>query len=743
MNPLNFVKGFNSKISRIVFYKILAIIIISITIPITVITMLSIKHSTDHIVKQVRLSNTSLLLEKQRNIDQKIKEISNMTYQFAYNKDVWNLMKEKNQKDIDAFEIIDVISVLSRAVTGNKMIDSIYLYNDNHDFILSNSKYLKNEFGDQEIFNLEFTGYFYCVSRQIGNKKVISYLRKFNFYNNNNNAYVVVNINYDEFFKDLIPDKSTVPMEILLFNSKYSIINSKNKSAVSFDKSMLKSISESKDDSSIYKTDKLSYVISKVQSDIADWTYIYVQPYSELVQTTKLLKNLIITSLLIVLALSFILAVIFSIYLYKPLSKLVYQLGKYSGSDALKGRNEYKIINEAVQRLSSQNVDLLSKYLLAFPFVQQHSIHDFLTNRNFTTEKFKSVLNLMEINFIHSKYIPILIDFENTEFTDRIKESIEAHFVNYKEDIIYILSAINDSRIAIIINTDNDIRDIYSIILEMKNNLNKNNVELTISLGKLNDDLNNIYVSYQEVLQQMDNKFFVGKNEIINFNVFHPEGIDFFYDKRVEEEMHISIKSQNAEEAIELLKKLTFGLSENFYSTAYIKYIYFRINSNITYSLSDIGIELKETETYGVTVFEKIQKAQTFQDLYEFTCRLIRKSISMVGNLKKEQHSKLIDKTIDFIKSNFQRDLPVEEVSSQVFLSSRYLNSIFKAETGLTISDYITKLRMEAARELILNNHMKINEVSKAVGYNNIQSFIRLFKKHYNMTPIDYKRKFT
>lgn len=744
MKLLHFVKGFNSKISRTVFYKILAIIIISITIPIIVITMLSIKHSTDHIVKQVRQSNTSLLLEKKHNIDQKIKEISNITYQFAYNKNVWKLMKQKNQKDIDTFLIKDVLDTFSKAIIGNKLIDSIYLYNDNHDFILSNSKYMKDEFVDQEIFNLEFRGYLYCASRQIENKKVVSYVRKFSFYNNSSNkAYIVINFNYNEFFSNLIADKSAIPMEILVFDGSYSVINSKNKLSLEFDKTMLKSISENNNDNFIYTTDKLSYVISKVRSDVSDWTYLYVQPYSGLVQSAKLLKNLIITSLLIVLAMSILLAFVFSIYLYKPLSKLVYQIEKYSGSDILTGRNEYIIINEAVKKLSTQNADLHSKYLLAFPFVQKHSIHDFLTNRNFSTEKFKSILNLMEINFIHSKYIPILIDFENVQFTDKIKEFIEAHFMDYEEDIIYILSAINNSRIAIIINTDNDIKEVYSIFLEMKNNLNKNNIELTISFGKLNDDLNNIYVSYQEVLQQMDNKFYAGKNEIINFNVFHPEGIEFFYDKRVEEEMHICIKSQNAEESIELFRKLSFGLSENFYSIDYIKYIYLRINTNITYALSDIGLELKETETFGETIFEKIQKAKTFQDLYEFTCNLITTSISMVSNLKKEQHNRLIEKTINFIKSNYQRDLPVDEISSHVFLSSRYLNSIFKAETGLTISEYITKLRMETAKELILNNHMKINEVSKAVGYNNIQSFIRLFKKHYCMTPVDFRRKFS
>ena len=54
--------------------------------------------------------------------------------------------------------------------------------------------------------------------------------------------------------------------------------------------------------------------------------------------------------------------------------------------------------------------------------------------------------------------------------------------------------------------------------------------------------------------------------------------------------------------------------------------------------------------------------------------------------------------------------------------------------------DYITRLRMEKAAELMGRPDVKIQDMAKSLGYNNVQSFIRLFKKYYGMTPSDYRR---
>ena len=155
----------------------------------------------------------------------------------------------------------------------------------------------------------------------------------------------------------------------------------------------------------------------------------------------------------------------------------------------------------------------------------------------------------------------------------------------------------------------------------------------------------------------------------------------------------------------------------------------------------DVGIQPEETEMTGVEIFGRIQNTETLLELKEFVNSIIKKAINLINSLKKTQYTMIINKAIDHIKCNYDKDLSLDDISNKVFMSPRYLNTIFKDETGVTIYDYITNMRMEAAKKLILDQNITIKKISEKVGYNNIQSFIRMFKKYYRLTPIEYRRK--
>jgi two-component system response regulator YesN len=78
-------------------------------------------------------------------------------------------------------------------------------------------------------------------------------------------------------------------------------------------------------------------------------------------------------------------------------------------------------------------------------------------------------------------------------------------------------------------------------------------------------------------------------------------------------------------------------------------------------------------------------------------------------------------------------------VAKELNLSKHYLCSIFKKETGENMSLYINKLRIEKAKQMLLESDVKIKEIFEKVGYSNQQYFSKIFKKITGMTVIDYK----
>ena len=107
---------------------------------------------------------------------------------------------------------------------------------------------------------------------------------------------------------------------------------------------------------------------------------------------------------------------------------------------------------------------------------------------------------------------------------------------------------------------------------------------------------------------------------------------------------------------------------------------------------------------------------------------------------RSKAYSRAIEDVMQYILQNFQEDLTIEFLASQVYLSTNYLSSRFKAETGKTINQYITGLRLEQAKVLLKESARNVAEIAAAVGYSDERYFSKLFARETGMTPTQFRR---
>ena len=756
MRAFFFFKAFFYKIKTTFFYKLVAFFIIAVCIPAIGISMLSIKFSTDNFIKQESNANASILLERMDSFNRSIKEVDSLIFQLAAFSQTWKLLTtEEPLTTYDKSTVInEMLEAIRSGIAKSDMIQSIYIYSSNHDFVLANTKYNKKDFFDSGVFNIKMSGNTYIGIRQAtipNNKmlknKVVTYIRKFDNIFAGDEVYFLINLKYDNFFSMLSTDESKNPMGFLVFDKDYAMVYSENSLFSQLGKPELTQISEG-GDSFVKNIDVTKYFICKTHSDISSWTLVFIQPYEEILKTAGAFRNMIVIMFLIILALSIFMVYYFSRNLYTPLNDLVKETAEYSDFNQPEGKNrryrtnEYKIIDGAIKKLLNQNNRLISINELSMPYLRNNFINNLLSDETFDAEKFKSILELLGAGFVYDKYSTVVADFENVAFTGAVQDILESFLSGYRGGMDYVLSNISGSRVVILINTEYDNIMFNSMIIELKNSFNRKNIYLTISTGKQYQDINGLYLSYMEALQQIQNKFFIGKNEIISYYGIRPANQAYFYDKGLEDEMLGYIKLQNKKEAVGSLEKLTGQLKNNASSIGYIKYVYFQVINNIVYELENLGVQSEDTEMSNTYIFEKIDGADTLENLKQMANKFIEKSIDLLVKFKERKHSDFVKKTIEYISLNFNMDLSLQEISEKIFLSPRYLNSIFKEETGMTIFNYITRLRMEKAKMLMDGQNCKIQDIAGSVGYNNVQSFIKFFKKYYGMTPTDYRRKF-
>lgn len=104
------------------------------------------------------------------------------------------------------------------------------------------------------------------------------------------------------------------------------------------------------------------------------------------------------------------------------------------------------------------------------------------------------------------------------------------------------------------------------------------------------------------------------------------------------------------------------------------------------------------------------------------------------------QRRKIMEKAIDYLRKNYNRDLRLEDLSMMSFFSRSYFSRLFSQYTGTTISEYTQKLRMEEACRLLRETNKKVIDIAAEVGYKDIKFFNTVFKRHTGKTPSAYRK---
>ncbi len=100
-----------------------------------------------------------------------------------------------------------------------------------------------------------------------------------------------------------------------------------------------------------------------------------------------------------------------------------------------------------------------------------------------------------------------------------------------------------------------------------------------------------------------------------------------------------------------------------------------------------------------------------------------------------------IERVKHFLEVNYHKAVRLEDAAKAVGLSPKYLSRLFRERTGMGFNTYKFRTKMEKAKELLTTTGSSVNQVSYALGYENPESFIRLFKRITGKTPTAFRRR--
>lgn len=135
-----------------------------------------------------------------------------------------------------------------------------------------------------------------------------------------------------------------------------------------------------------------------------------------------------------------------------------------------------------------------------------------------------------------------------------------------------------------------------------------------------------------------------------------------------------------------------------------------------------------------------INEARTERALDHLSADMLRKYCLMVKNHSMTGYSKVVKEVISYIDFHYAEDLSLAFFAEMFSMSKNYLSGLFKKETGITLTNYIHQVRIRRAVTLINASSLSITTIAASCGYNDINYFIRMFRRFLGMSPKQYQK---
>lgn len=418
-----------------------------------------------------------------------------------------------------------------------------------------------------------------------------------------------------------------------------------------------------------------------------------------------------------------------------------------------------KTRDELDQRRSfMMNVEnLKSRVRESLPILRERFFNDLISGR-LSEEQIDDKLKYLDIDMTGGIYTVILlkiISHDGFSVQEVRKEDFLQFFllnaidqVFDKNTVIYPVP-VSDSLIALILCIK---REDYSNVFMM---VNQNTARIVAkirkyldirayaSIGKLYRQISDIKKSYDEACEAMNYTFSKDSGCVVNYeDISLHEKVYVEKPVQHENQLFVAIKLGDRETTMSALENI-FAVYERcgVDNIKSIKIEILEIVMLLTRSIEETGLcspgfyQLSQMESY-----ENILKCETPEELKKQFTGFIDVCINEYTRAKLSRGEVIAEKVKEYVNACLgDEDFSLDKVAEKLFMSPNYLRRIFKQHTGSSFVDYLTAKRMEKAAALLQIKSLKIQDISEKVGFSNQRYFASCFKKHYSLSPSDYR----
>lgn len=497
--------------------------------------------------------------------------------------------------------------------------------------------------------------------------------------------------------------------------------------------------------------DNKDMIVTYTTSQINGWKYVLVLPDETVMDKSNNFR----TFILVVLAFGILIGILLAAYMAynntKPVNSILSNLTENVEEYKSQGKQAvYNTINNTITTLISDNKSLEERIKQHGPIILSAFTDRLLKGEFGSIKEIEANISYIGMNFQDAAYLVLIVRMYDRKDVSEINQEIiyelnavkvllKETFSNcFNEDVLY--KDIDSQNMAVILNFNSELNykdNINKMIKNISDEFDeKYRMKILFGIGNVYKSLGEIWRSYQEALETL-NYIQLHKENIKWYDEVPKETELYYYPMDFEQRIISYVKAGDFEQ----IKSMFAVISNENFSNRKLSP---NVSNLLFYDIKGTTIKLlqqipKNEELLNETVNMDFNKPA--EESLSALLNIYSKMCDIVNENKSDRNQNVINKIIKYIENNYMNfDLSLNIVASEFHFSEGYLSYFFKEQTGQNFIEFIEKLRIKEACELLKNTELNINEIAEKIGYNNVQSFRRAFKKVEGVNPSTLRR---
>lgn len=473
-----------------------------------------------------------------------------------------------------------------------------------------------------------------------------------------------------------------------------------------------------------------------------DWTIIKIYSMDELLlRTTSVQRNIFLTTIIMII-LTTVVSVILARWLSQPLRKLVTTVRSHPALGTLNKHNELAFLDDAFKRMQEEE-----KALQQLLQERDQDVRNLTAQRLLRGELAEQYAEVFPEPYY--RVAVLSIDRYRHYVSKNSRETRSYHrylFIQkcaglFPEDVHAQIVYQGDGYFAIVLNgagLDNVHESLKAALIKISGEA-KRLFEHTVTIGvsDATTDVLSLPDLMTESIELIKQRIIKGGGHIMYWQEDAGVSHKYIYPATSERRILNYLETKD----IENIYKELENIRQEIRSVPYISYdnILF-----IYYQLAGVTIRYMRENAMTSRVFagqsniySTLASFDTLEEIEEYMIEFFEEIIrSLDQSTNKINH---LDRIVQYLHNHYNEDIIFEDMAKEIGISYSYMRKIVSEQTGKSLIDYLNLLRIEKSKELLLDMELTISQIAERIGYHNVQSFNRFFRKYEGMSPSQYR----